>query len=107
MSNSSSYLSGEFAVWPNKSRLVEALHAAGLKVREGQHSIRVESCEHFVFQGLPDLPAIDADATSAAEMIADARRVSDALSAAQIPHRFEVYGPADELLECFQYQWVR
>lgn len=40
-------------------------------------------------------------------MVADAKRVSDALSAAQIPHRFEVYGPSDELLERFQHQWTR
>ena len=110
MDDHSGVVAGECLPWPTKFRLADLLRAAGLKVAEGRHSVRVEDCEHFVFQhydGDAPGPSIDADAESVERMLADATLVSRALAAANIKHRFEVYGPDDELAGYLHHDWPR
>jgi len=99
------FLSAELETWPSQEQLVSALRAAGLQVQEGWHSVRISNCEHFVFQSIESKPRVDADASSESAMIKDAMLVSAALSAAGIKHRFEVYGPTEELAGYFHHQW--
>lgn len=88
--------------------MVSILRDAGLAVNEGQFSVRVQSCSHFVFQeyggDLGD-PTIDADAESVEEALRDVQIVSKALAHAGIKHRFEIYNPHDELAGYVHHNW--
>lgn len=101
-------LAGDITNWPTKDRMVGILKDAGLNVSVGQYSIRVNDCEHFVFQeyggDLGD-PSVDADANTVEEMLRDARIVSDALCHAGIKHRFAIYDDRDELHDYLHYEW--
>lgn len=104
----SAVFAGQLASWPSKPDLAALLAAAGIKVITGKFSIRVADAAHFVFQNLGgDLtePQIDADAATVAELLADAQRVSDALAAARIRHRFEIYDENDALAAYLHWQW--
>jgi hypothetical protein len=89
--------------------LVALLRAARLKPLEGRYSVRVEECEHFIFQryGGDMEPIIDADAETVARMVADAALVSRALALANVRHRLEVYGSDDRLAGYFHQDWPR
>ena len=84
------------------------LQRAGLKVAVGRYAVRVEDCEHFSFEhyggDLGD-PAISADAEIPDVMIADGQRVSSALAAAGVRHRFEVYDVDDNLIAYLHHDW--
>lgn len=102
-------VAGELAEWPSKRRLASLLRKAGLKITVGSYSIRVEGCSHFKFQeyggDLGD-PQIDADAPSLEEMHRDAQLVSDALTSAQLRHRFEIYhGNSREMVGYLHFAW--
>lgn len=101
-------IAGQIAVWPDKERMVEILQAAGLHVRVGQYSIRVNDCSSFVFQeyggDLGD-PVIDASAESVQAMRRDAKLVSDVLTLAGIRHRFELYDATERLVDYLHYDW--
>jgi hypothetical protein len=99
---------GECAPWPSRQTLVGCLRAAGLTVVEGKFSVRVSDCGHFVFQqygGDIAEPRIDADADDTETMVREAALVSAALTAANIRHRFEVYGPGDDLAAYLHHDW--
>lgn len=104
------HLSGEIDRWPTKDQMAGILRAAGLSVTVGAYSIRINDCEHFVLQeyggDLGD-PSIDADAASLVAMLNDAGRVSAALAAADIRHRFEMYGNGDEPVGYLHHRWPR
>src|SRR5437667_12681139 len=92
MSRSHSLIRGQLRHWPTKERMGEILRGAGLRVTVGKYSVRIDDCSHFVFQDYGgDLgdPIIDADADSAAEMLRDSARISEALTGAGVVHRFE------------------
>lgn len=84
------------------------LRSAGVAVTVGRYSIRVDDCNHFVFQeyggDLGD-PCLDADADALDEMLRDAGLVSAALAAAEIQHRFEVYDNSDEMVGYIHHKW--
>lgn len=107
MTGAHATLAGECAPWPARPALHAALLEAGFSLTAGVHAIRVTECEHFVFQQLDgDVPpAIDADAASVERLIADATRVSTALTAAEIRHRFEVYDGDDRLVAYLHHDW--
>jgi hypothetical protein len=101
-------IAGELAPWPTKERLAEILRAAGLRVRVGRYSVRVEDCSHFAFQdygGDISEPTIEADADTVEDLMREARLVSDALARADIRHRFEIYDDAQELAGYLHYRW--
>lgn len=101
-------LAAECDPWPSLAGLVDLLRAAGLQVQAGAHAVRVSDCEHFVFRdfgGAAPSPGISADAQTVSRLLADAQRVSGALAAAGVHHRFEVYGPDDQLRGYFHHGW--
>jgi hypothetical protein len=101
-------LSGELSTWPSKEELAQALIDAGLRVYVGRYSVRVEDCESFSFEqygGDISEPCIAADAETTEGMIKDGQRVSDALVAAGIKHRFEVYDGNSNLAAYFHHNW--
>jgi hypothetical protein len=88
--------------------MARLMETAGFSVYIGRYSIRLRDCEHFAFQEFGgDLgdPQFDADASSLAKMLEDAGRVSDALTAADIRHRFELYNGNDELVGYLHHRW--
>jgi hypothetical protein len=102
-------ISGEVVDWPSKARMAEILRASGLAITVGTYSIRINDCEHFVFQeygGDLGEPAIDADAESLEQMLIDAGRVSQALAAADVRHRFAIYDEADEMVRYLHHRWL-
>ena len=93
---------------PSKRRLASILRRAGLAINVGQYAIRVEDCSNFVFEQFGgDLgdPVIDADADTPADLIRDAKLVSEALVDAGIRHRFEIYRGRDEMVEYLHHNW--
>ncbi len=103
-------LYGQIDGWPTKDRLASLLASAGFSVAIGRYSIRLNDCEHFVFQeygGDLGEPRIDADASSLEKMLADAGRVSCALASADIRHRFELCDIREELVGYLHHQWPK
>jgi hypothetical protein len=84
------------------------MEAAGFSVCVGRYSIRLQDCEHFVFQeyggDLGD-PQFDADASTLDRMLDDGGRVSAALASADIRHRFELYNERDEIVGYLHHRW--
>ena len=104
----SAHLAAELVSWPTKDRMATILRTAGLHIYVGRYSIRVEDCSHFVFQeygGDISAPSVDADADSVEDMMRDSRLVSDALSRAEIRHRFEIYNEHNQLSGYLHYEW--
>ena len=102
------HLCGQLEVWPRKSRMAGLLRGAGLSVVVGRYSITFCDCEHFRIQeygGDWGPPYIDADADTLDRLHADARRVSDALAASDLRHRFELYDGADRLVGYLHHRW--
>jgi len=101
-------LAGQLLTWPSKNTLAGVLLAAGLRIKVGRYSIRIEECENFAFQQLDGDrgdPCIVADAETVEKMIVDAHLVSRALGDAGIKHRFEVYDTGDDLAAYLHHQW--
>ena len=108
MTNYFATLAGEIEVWPSKDELAHILVSAGLKIYVGRYSVRVEDCEYFSFEqyggDLGD-PIIAADAETVEGMLQDAQLVSNALGAADVRHRFEIYGPDRNLAAYLHHRW--
>lgn len=106
--NANVRLHGQLEEWPSKTEMTRLMEAAGFSVYVGRYSIRLQDCEHFVFQeyggDLGD-PQFDADASTLEKMLKDAGRVSAALTAADIRHRFELYNDNDELVGYVHHRW--
>ena len=88
--------------------MASLLRAAGLNVTVGMYSIRINNCEHFVMQeygGDFGAPYFDADADKLSKMLDDSRRVSVALTAEDIRHRFELYDGGEELVGYLHHNW--
>ena len=101
-------LAGQIDGWPSKSEMASILCAAGLNLHIGTYSIRITDCQHFAIQEYgADLgdPVFDADADSLSQMLADAAKVSGAMIAANLRHRFELYGDDNELVGYFHCKW--
>jgi hypothetical protein len=101
-------VAGLITAWPSKDRMIAILREAGLGVKVGRYSLRIEDCSHFVFQQYGgDLvePAIDADADTVEDMIRDATLVSDALSQAGVKHRFEIYDENRAMVGYLHHKW--
>ncbi|MBT5018250.1 hypothetical protein OAF98_05130 [Planctomicrobium sp.] len=102
------FLTGQLDPWPRKTEMVQLLQAAGFSIDVGRYSIRINDCEHFVFQeygGDLGEPQIDADASSLEKMLVDAGRVSTALISADIRHRFELYDELNEMVGYLHHKW--
>ena len=102
------YVAGELDRWPSKRQMASLLRKAGFQVLVGSYSIRLQDCEHFCFQeygGDLDDPQIDADASSAEELIRDTTRVSIAVLANHIRHRVEIYDDNDHLIDYLHHEW--
>ena len=86
---------------------MQLLRNSGLQPGEGKYSVRVQACEHFVFQHLGgDVePTIDADGENPESLSKDANLVSAALAAAGIRHRFEVCDSNDKLVNYIHFNW--
>lgn len=101
-------LSGQLEKWPTKTEMARLMKSAGFSVYVGRYSIRLQDCEHFAFQDYGgDLgdPQFDADASNLQKMLEDGGRVSAALTAADIRHRFELYNDNDELVGYLHHRW--
>ena len=102
------FISGELDSWPSKSEMADLLRGAGFSVNVGTYSIRLDDCEHFVFQeygGEIDPPTIDADGSSLDAMLHDGNRVSEALASCGIRHRFEIYNLDGDMVGYIHHQW--
>jgi hypothetical protein len=101
-------LYGQLEKWPSKTEMARLMKTAGFSVYVGRYSIRLQDCEHFAFQeyggDLGD-PQLDADASTLQKMLEDGGRVSAALTAADIRHRFELYNDNDELVGYLHHRW--
>lgn len=101
-------LYGQLEAWPSKSEMARLLSRAGFSVTVGRYSIRLNDCEHFVLQeygGDLGEPQFDVDASSLERMLEDAGRVSRALAAAGIRHRFELYDVGGEMVGYLHHRW--
>ena len=101
-------LAGEVSPWPSKAGMADILRAAGLSVTMGRYAIRVDDCECFAFQAYGgDLgePMIQASAETLERLLQDATRVSLALAAAGLRHRFEVYDGGERLAGYLHHDW--
>ena len=104
-------LAGELSVWPAKAEMAEILRTAGLHIDVGRHAIRVDACENFSFQhfadapGDLDTPCVVASAETVESLLRDAQRVSRALAAANIRHRFEIHDGHDTLAAYVHHDW--
>ena len=110
MSKEYAGISAEIENWPNKNQLCQILESADLTLNVGKYAIRITDFDHFVFRELGgDLspPCITADAESADELIRQSSIVSEALSIAEVRHRFEVYDGNDELVAYHHYNWPK
>ena len=87
--------------------LASVMTTHGLDVLHNRYSVRIKNCSHFKFDLFGEAVSIDADADSSNKMINDAQLVSSALTRAGIRHRFEVYGPRDELVAYLHFNWPR
>ncbi len=102
------YLSGELREWPDKQRMVSILRAAGLRFTVGRYSIRFDDLTDFIFQeygGDLGKPRIEANGNTPDLLQQEASRVSAALAAARIAHRFEIYSDRGEMLHYLHYDW--
>ena len=102
VSETDATLAAEIRSWPSKSAMEKILRNAGLSVRSGKFSIRIDACSHFVFQqygGDVGQPVVDANAETVERMIGDTELVSAALSEGRVEHRFEVYNSDGELVK--------
>ena len=108
MNDDFAILAGELSCWPSQAALAEILRAAGLDLDIGRYAIEIRACENFSFQhfgGDRGMPCIVAEAETAERMIRDAQRVSRALAAASIRHRFEIYDGHDTLVAYVHHDW--
>jgi hypothetical protein len=108
--NGPCYLCGELEPWPTRARLVQILIGAGIHCYEGRYSIRLANAERFIFQhygGDICEPQIEAETATPERLYNDALRVSAALAAADIRHRFELYNGADREFAYLQHHWQR
>ena len=84
------------------------LRKSGFSVTVGNYSIRLNDCDHFVFEeyggDLGD-PVIDADADTLEVLLRDAERVSEMLTSNQIRHRFELYDAGGKQVGYLHHQW--
>lgn len=102
------FISGELDWWPPKSEMADLLRSAGFVVNVGTYSIRLDDCEHFVFQEYGDdvgQPTIDADGNSLDAMLKDGNRVSAALASHGIRHRFEIYNSDGDMVGYIHHRW--
>ncbi|MBE9102628.1 hypothetical protein [Vacuolonema iberomarrocanum] len=101
-------LCGQIDRWPSKTEMASLMKSAGFSVYVRRYSIRLQDCEHFVFQeyggDLGD-PQFDADARTLEKMLEDGGRVSAALASADIRHRFELYNKRDEMVGYLHHRW--
>ena len=100
---------GELDPWPSKAETAQIFQEADFGVEVGKHSVRILVCSIFSFEGFGfGEPAIECDANST-DAIPDVARVSAALAARDIRHRFELYGgPNDrEELAYFHHRWPK
>lgn len=98
---------GELAPWLSQSDTAALFRNAGFKVDVGKHSVRIDACSIFSFEsfGLGE-PCIECDADDLETMLADLKRVSEALTVNGIRHRFEVYASdGGEQLAYFHDHW--
>ncbi len=103
-------LQGQLEKWPNKAEMARMLEATGFSVYVGRYSIRLQDCEHFVIQEYGDdlgEPQFDADASTLENMIEVGGRVSAALAARDIRHRFELYNDNDEQVGYMHHRWPK
>ena len=110
MTDTTAVLYGELSPWPSKEDLANLLCSNGLNIYVGTYSLRLENFEHFIFQeygGDLGEPQIDADASSTAEMVVNAKTVSKILAGAGIKHRFEIYDHSDSLACYLHHAWSK
>jgi hypothetical protein len=101
-------LCGELSPWPTKERLAEVLRAANIECSIGRYSVRLIGCGHFSFEcygGDICDPRMNVDAETPEELNTHALRVSTALAAAGITHRFELYNSADRMFAYLSHNW--
>jgi hypothetical protein len=101
-------LYGQIDHWPTMATMARLVEAAGFSVSVGRYSLRLQDCEHFVFQeyggDLGD-PQVVADASILDRMLDDRGRVSAALASADIRHRFELYNERDDIVGYLHHRW--
>jgi len=101
-------LAGEISDWPEKAEMAELLRRAGFQVTVGKYSIRFDEFDHLVFReygGDISDPCITADSDSLDALLVFSGRVSQALSANSIRHRFEIYDRNENLAGYFHHNW--
>lgn len=106
----SCHLYGELDPWPTRLELMRTLAAAGIKCSEGRYAIRLVDLEHFNFEhygGDICEPHIEAEGSTPERLYTDALRVSTALAAADIRHRFELHNSAEREYAYLHHRWPR
>lgn len=110
MNEEYSVLSGEIDEWPDMAEMCQILEAGSLSLNVGTYAIRIKNFDHFVFRefgGDTGTPCITADSESTDELKEQSRIVSEALSKANLKHRFEVYDGEDELAAYYHHNWPK
>ena len=99
---------GECDPWPTKEGMASLLNASGIQANFGAYSVRLLECCGITFEcygGDLGNPQIQAHPASAEELINAANRVSRALSAAGVRHRFEIYNATEKLVGYVHHKW--
>ncbi|MGB0496296.1 MAG: hypothetical protein ACPGJI_08060 [Kangiellaceae bacterium] len=90
--------------------MCQILEAANLSLNVGTYAIRIRDFDHFIFRefgGDIDTPCITAGSESTEELKRQSKIVSEALSKANLKHRFEIYDGEDELAAYYHHDWSK
>ncbi|MBM7066761.1 hypothetical protein [Actibacterium sp. 188UL27-1] len=88
--------------------MADLLRAVGFELTIGRYSTRLAGIDHFVFREYgSDIgqPCITADHDRVDLLAKFAKRLSDALTAHGIRHRFEIYGSGCQLFAHNHHLW--
>ncbi|MDZ4088686.1 MAG: hypothetical protein U1E69_17990 [Tabrizicola sp.] len=92
---------GRLVGCPPLPAMAERLREAGLPVVEGRHALR---CGHLVLRSDPGLMEelqVAGDHADTGALVAQAKRLSQALDALGIGHAIDVHGPDESLAAAF------
>ena len=89
-----------------KERMASILQAGGIGVSIGQYALRLTTSSDISFEcyggDLGD-PWIEVECTCVEQLIADVKRISAALKAAEVPHYFDIYSEEDDDIFSISY----
>jgi len=106
--NDRHFVHGECTGCLSKKAFAQLLSRSGLAVYERAHSINVYECECLTIEfdrNTEDEASIEGTAATAAVLRANAYRIHEVLSLANLRHWLEITDDVQNRLELLQHQW--